>query len=56
MLLVLPLVGMVLGLVAWSTIRRYPQEYTGSRLAILGTVLLALQCSSAARAGTPTSI
>jgi hypothetical protein len=38
-LLVLPLVGLVLGLVGLSTIRRYPTEYTGSRLAVLGTAL-----------------
>ena len=38
-LLIIPLVGLVLGLVALSTIRRYPAEYTGGRLALAGTIL-----------------
>ena len=38
-LLILPLVGLVLGLVGLSTVRRYPTEFTGSRLALLGTAL-----------------
>src|SRR6476660_5553355 len=38
-LLVLPVVSMVLGLTALSTIRRYPQEYTGGRLALVATAL-----------------
>lgn len=42
MLLALPLVGMVLGLVALSTIRRYPAEYTGSHLATIGAALCCL--------------
>jgi hypothetical protein len=41
-LLVLPLVGLVLGLVARSTIRRYPAEYTGSGLATAGIVCCAI--------------
>jgi hypothetical protein len=41
-LLVLPLVGLVLGLVALSTIRRYPTEYTGTGMAVLGVALNAL--------------
>lgn len=38
-LLILPLVGLILGLVGLSTVRRYPTEFTGSRLALLGTAL-----------------
>jgi hypothetical protein len=41
-LLVLPLVGLVLGFVGLSTIRRYPEEYTGTRLAIAGITLCSL--------------
>ena len=41
-LLVLPLVGLVLGIVGLSTIRRYPEEYTGTRLAIAGITLCSL--------------
>ncbi len=47
-LLVLPLVGLVLGLVGLSTIRRYPAEYTGTRTAGLGIAL----CSVFFVAGT----
>lgn len=38
-LLVLPVVGVVMGLVGLSTIRRYPAEYTGGRLAMAGVVV-----------------
>ena len=38
-LLVLPVVGLSMGLVGLSTIRRYPAEYTGGRLAIAGALL-----------------
>lgn len=38
-LLVLPVVGLVLGLVGLSTIRRYPTEYTGSKIAASGIAL-----------------
>jgi Domain of unknown function (DUF4190)/Protein of unknown function (DUF3299) len=41
-LLILPVVGLVLGLVALSTIRRYPMEYTGGRIAATGIVLCTL--------------
>jgi hypothetical protein len=41
-LLVLPIVGAVLGLTALSAIRRYPNEYSGRGLAIVGTVLCSL--------------
>lgn len=41
-LLLLAIVGIVLGLTALSTIRRYPNEYTGTRLAIFGIVLSAV--------------
>src|ERR1051325_2104676 len=38
-LLVLPVVSVVLGLTALSTIRRYPEEYTGSGAALVAVVL-----------------
>ena len=38
-LLVLPVVGLVLGLVGLSTIRRYPAEYTGNKIAASGILL-----------------
>jgi len=38
-LLVLPVVGLVLGLVGLSTIRRYPTEYTGTKIATTGILL-----------------
>jgi hypothetical protein len=38
-LLVLPLVGLVLGLVGLSTIRRYSTEYTGVKIAAAGIAL-----------------
>jgi hypothetical protein len=41
-LLVLPAVGLVLGVLAYRTIRRYPDEYTGGRLAIAGAALCGL--------------
>jgi hypothetical protein len=41
-LLVLPIVGLVLGLVAHSTIRRYPAEYMGRGLATAGIVTCSL--------------
>ena len=41
-LLVLPLVGLVLGLVGLSTIRRYPAEYTGGKIAAAGIALCSL--------------
>jgi len=47
-LLVLPVVGLVLGLSALSAIRRFPLEYTGRGLAIAGTVL----CGAIAVGGT----
>jgi hypothetical protein len=40
-LLVLPLIGLILGLVAFSTVRRYPAEYTGGNLAVAGILLCA---------------
>ena len=41
-LLVLPVVSLLLGLTALSTIRRYPEEYTGQGMALLGTALSAI--------------
>ncbi|MCI0361817.1 MAG: DUF3299 domain-containing protein [Planctomycetaceae bacterium] len=41
-LLVLPIVGVVLGLVGLSTIRRYPAEYTGGKIAAAGIALCSL--------------
>lgn len=41
-LLILPLVGLALGFTALSTIRRYPNEYTGRRLALVGITLCGL--------------
>lgn len=41
-LLVLPIVGLVLGLSALSAIRRFPLEYTGRGLALTGTVVCGL--------------
>src|SRR5262245_22066565 len=41
-LLVLPVVGVVLGLVGLSTIRRYPAEYTGAKIAASGIGLCSL--------------
>jgi uncharacterized protein DUF4190/uncharacterized protein DUF3299 len=38
-LLIVPLVGLVLGVVGLSTIRRYPAEYTGVKLAVTGIAL-----------------
>jgi hypothetical protein len=38
-LLILPLVGLVLGLVGLSTIRRYPAEFTGTKIAASGIAL-----------------
>jgi hypothetical protein len=38
-LLVLPVVALVLGLTALSTIRRYPGEYTGKGMALIGTAV-----------------
>ena len=38
-LLVFPLLGTLLGLYAWRSIRRYPEELSGKPLAILGTLL-----------------
>lgn len=38
-LLVIPVVSVVLGVIALSTIRRYPEEYTGGGTALLATVL-----------------
>jgi hypothetical protein len=38
-LLILPLVGLALGLSALSTIRRFPNEYTGTKLAAFGAVV-----------------
>ena len=41
-LLVLPIVGLVLGISAISTIRRYPTEYTGLQMAKIATAVCAL--------------
>jgi hypothetical protein len=41
-LLVLPVVGVVFGLIAFSNIRRYPQELTGWGVTIVGTGLSGL--------------
>jgi len=41
-LLVLPVVGIVFGFIALSSIRRYPQELTGRPATIVGTVLSSL--------------
>jgi hypothetical protein len=41
-LLILPLVGLALGLSALSTIRRFPNEYTGTTLAAFGAVVSVL--------------
>lgn len=38
-LIPLSLVAVILGPIGWSVIRRHPQELTGSRWAVLGTVL-----------------
>jgi hypothetical protein len=38
-MLVVALAGLVMGLIALHSIRRYPQEYTGKNLAIAGAVL-----------------
>lgn len=38
-MLILPVVSVVLGLTALSTIRRYPEEYTGSRAALIAVGL-----------------
>lgn len=47
-LMPLPILGIVLGLVGWSTIRRYPNEYTGTRLAIAGLSISSLTLAVAA--------
>jgi hypothetical protein len=41
-LLVLPIVGLVLGVVGLSTVRRYPAEYTGGKIAVCGIALCSL--------------
>jgi hypothetical protein len=38
-LLILAIVGLVLGLVGLSTVRRYPAEFTGGRIAVAGIAL-----------------
>src|SRR5678815_4875154 len=40
-MLVLPMVSVVLGVAALSTIRRYPEEYTGAKAAMFAVVLSA---------------
>src|SRR5687767_12566297 len=37
-LLPIPLIGLVVGLLAWRAIRRSPDEYTGRGIAVAGTV------------------
>jgi hypothetical protein len=46
LLLMLPIVGIVLGLVGLSTIRRYPAEYSGRGLAMAGIVTCSLNLFS----------
>jgi hypothetical protein len=41
-LLVLPAVGLILGIMAYRTVRRYPDEYTGGRMALAGAALCGL--------------